>query len=99
MAEINKNAEANRCEMQVGEHVASVQFRSETDGTVRLPHTEVPAALEGQGIGSRLARGVLDSIRADGQQVVPRCTFIAGYIDRHPEYQDLVVGSASSPST
>ena len=48
MAEINKNAEARRCERQVGEHVASVQFRCETGGTVRLLHTEVPTALEGQ---------------------------------------------------
>jgi predicted GNAT family acetyltransferase len=96
VAEIVKNAAARQYEMRVGEHVALVQFRSETDGTVRLLHTEVPAALEGQGIGSRLARGVLDSIRAEGQQVAPQCTFIAGYIERHPEYQDLVAGSASS---
>ena len=97
VTEIVKNAAARQYEMQVGEHVALVQFRRETDGTVRLLHTEVPAALEGQGIGSRLARGVLDSIRAEGQQVVPQCTFIAGYIERHPEYQALVAGW--SPST
>ncbi len=98
MAEIVKNAAARQYEMRVGEHVALVQFRSETDGTVRLLHTEVPPDLEGQGIGSRLARGVLDSIRAEGQQVVPQCTFIAGYIERHPEYQDLVAGPPSSRS-
>ncbi len=92
MAEIVKNAEAGRYEMRVGEHTALVQFRSEENGTVRLLHTEVPTALEGQGIGSRLARGVLDSIRAEGHQVVPSCSFIAGYIDGHPEYQDLVAG-------
>ena len=72
MAEINKNAEANRYEMRVGEHVALERFRSETDGMVCLLHTEVPAAPEGQGIGSRLAQAVLDSIRAEGQQVVPQ---------------------------
>ncbi len=95
MAEINKNVKPGRYEMQLGEHVTLVQFRSETDGTVCLLHTEVPGALEGQGDGSKLARGVLDSIRAEGQQ----CTFIAGYIERHPEYQDLVARSASSGST
>ncbi len=94
MAEIVKNAEAGRYEMRVGEHTAFVQFRSEENGTVRLLHTEVPAALEGQGIGSRLAQGVLDSIRAEGQQVVPQCSFIAGYIERHPEYQDLISSSS-----
>ncbi len=94
MAEIVNNAEAGHYEMRVGEHVALVQFCSKADGTICLLHTEVPTALEGQGLGSRLAPGVLDSIRAEGQQVVPQCSFIAGYIERHPEYQDLISSSS-----
>jgi uncharacterized protein len=53
-------------------------------------HTEVPAALEGHGVGSRLARAALDDARRRGLAVVPRCPFIAAYIRRHPEYRDLV---------
>ncbi len=94
MVEIVKNAAARQYEMRVGEHTALVQFRSEKDGQICLLHTEVPAGLGGQGIGSRLAQGVLDSIRAEGQQVVPQCSFIAGYIERHPEYQDLISSSS-----
>jgi predicted GNAT family acetyltransferase len=55
-----------------------------------LTHTEVPQELSGRGIGSRLARGVLDDIRAAGLKVVAKCPFMAGYIGKHPEYADLV---------
>jgi predicted GNAT family acetyltransferase len=54
-----------------------------------IKHTEVPAELEGQGIGSRLARGVLEAARARGLKVVPRCPFVSAYMQRHPEFDDL----------
>jgi len=53
-------------------------------------HTEVLPAFEGQGVGSGLARHVLDAARARGKSVIPVCQFIAGYIRKHPEYLDLV---------
>ena len=49
-----------------------------------LLHTEVPEALSGQGVGSKLVRGTLDAVRGDGAKVVPRCEFVAAYIERHP---------------
>jgi hypothetical protein len=33
---------------------------------------------------------VVDGVRARNLHVVPQCPFIAGYIDRHPDYRDLV---------
>ena len=53
-------------------------------------HTEVDDAFEGQGVGSALARGALDQVREAGKPVVAECSFIAGYIDKHPEYKDLL---------
>jgi len=50
----------------------------------------VPVSLQGQGIGSRLVRAVLEKIRADGLKVVPRCSFVSAYLARHPEFNDLV---------
>jgi uncharacterized protein len=44
-------------------------------------------ALSKQSIGS-LVRGVLDRLHAEGPKVVPRCEFVAAYIERHPEYRD-----------
>jgi hypothetical protein len=53
-------------------------------------HTEVEAGYEGKGVGSRLARAALDDARSRGLGVVPLCPFIKGWIDRHPDYADLV---------
>jgi len=50
----------------------------------------VPKALEGRGIGSALARGLLDLARAQKLKVKPLCPFVAGYIKKHPEYADLL---------
>jgi len=53
-------------------------------------HTEVGQGHEGEGVGSDLARYALDDVRAVGGTVVPVCPFIASWVKRHPEYQDLV---------
>lgn len=68
---------------------AAAYYRLSGDDIV-LTHTEVPSAQSGKGIGSRLARGVFDRIRASGRKVVPRCPFMRAWLDRHPEYADLV---------
>lgn len=60
------------------------------DGTIVFTHTIVPAELEGRGIGSRIVRAGLDFARAEGLRVVPQCSFVRGYIERHADYADLV---------
>ncbi len=57
-----------------------------------LVHTEVPEALEGQGIGSALAKFALEDARANGRKVIVTCPFVIAYLRRHPEYQDVVLG-------
>jgi predicted GNAT family acetyltransferase len=60
-------------------------------GDVRIfAHTEVLPAFEGRGVGSALARGALDEVRGSGRTLVAKCPFIRAYIERHPEYADLV---------
>ena len=80
---------ASRFEFAVDGAVAFVDYRR-TDAVLVLTHAEVPPELEGRGIGSRLVHGVLELVRARGERVVPRCPFIARYIERHSEYADLV---------
>ncbi len=55
-----------------------------------LIHTEVPPELEGRGIGSALARAGLEYARAHGLKVIVECDFVQSYLQRHPEYQDLI---------
>ena len=53
-------------------------------------HTEVEPAQEGQGIASALAKGALDDVRRRGLSVILVCPFMTAYVQRHPEYADLV---------
>ena len=53
-------------------------------------HTEVRPAYEGKGVGSALARSVLDDARARERTVVAVCPYISGWLDKHPEYGDIV---------
>ena len=66
-------------------------------GVITLVHTEVDPDYEGKGVGSALARAALDQARTAGIRVVPACPFIAGWIDHHPDYADLVLGPGTAP--
>ena len=89
MPQVKDNPAASRFEMGSGDSTAFVEYRHAGDRVV-LVHTEVPQALSGQGVGSKLVRGTLDALRAEGRKVVPRCEFVAAYVARHPEYRDLL---------
>jgi uncharacterized protein len=87
---VQDNAERHRYEITVqGELAGFVKYRLD-DGAVVLVHTEIEPDFEGQGLGGQLARGALDDVRRQGKAVIAVCPFIAGYIDRHDEYADLV---------
>ena len=58
--------------------------------SVIIAHTEIDERRAGEGLGSVLVRGALDRIRADGKTVIPTCPFTAAFIQRHPEYVDVV---------
>jgi hypothetical protein len=73
-----------------GTRAGFIAYRIEL-GVIVLVHTDVDPAFEGHGLGSALAVGALDDIRARGMHVVPLCPFVATYIRRHPGYDDLVV--------
>lgn len=62
--------------------------------TITVTHVEVDPAYAGRGLGSALARGVLESAREQGGSVLPACPFLRDYLLRHPEYQPLVPASA-----
>jgi predicted GNAT family acetyltransferase len=62
----------------------------ESDGMIEFFHTEVPQAHEGKGVGSALAREALEYAKKQGLRVVPTCAFVSGWLERHPEYADLV---------
>ncbi|WP_030492091.1 GNAT family N-acetyltransferase [Micromonospora chokoriensis] len=64
-----------------------------TGSIIAYTHTEVDPAYEGKGVGSMLARAVLDDARSKRRTVVPICPFLADWLVKHPEYEGIVVRS------
>lgn len=91
-ATVSNNSDAARYEVNLDGAPAGFAAYRLRDNRVIFTHTEVDSAFEGHGLGSALARGALDDVRERGLRAVPLCPFIAAYIERHPEYQDLVAG-------
>ena len=85
---LKDNPVAHRFEAEIDGSTAFVTYQRKP-GTIVLVHTEVPKALSGQGIGSKLARAVLEKVRTEGAKVDAQCEFIAGYMEKHPEFNDL----------
>lgn len=92
--EIRDNAEQSRFEIVVDGVVAGFAEYRLTADKITFTHTEVGDAYEGQGLAGKLVARALDASRDTGLKVVPLCPYVAKYISRHPEYQDLLAEDA-----
>jgi uncharacterized protein len=88
---IVNNAEQSRYELRLGDRLIGLAQYRRRDGRIVLTHTEVDESCSGRGFGSALVAAVLDDAKRQSLRVVPLCPFVADYIDRHPEYEELVV--------
>ena len=89
MQAVTDNPAKSRYELHVDGEIAVADY--EAKGNVRVvTHVGVPSSLGGRGIGSRLAEGLLEDIRARGLKVEPVCSFMVGYFNKHPEHADLL---------
>ena len=84
------NPGAKRYEAMLGDRLAGYSEYILRPGRVIFTHTIVDPELEGRGIGSGLVRGELDDVRRRDLKVTPMCPFVRAFIERHPEYEDLV---------
>jgi predicted GNAT family acetyltransferase len=88
---VSNNPEKSRYEAWVDGHVAGYSEYELDEGRIVFTHTVVEDEYEGQGVGSTLVRRLLDDVRDHStRRVVPRCPFIRAWIEKHPDYQDLV---------
>ncbi len=87
---ITDAADDHRYEIRLDGQLAGYAIYHRRGGRAYFVHTEIDPAFEGKGLGSALARGALDAEQALDERVVPLCPFIRSYIDRHPDYADLV---------
>jgi predicted GNAT family acetyltransferase len=65
-------------------------YHRQGDDVLVFTHTEVPRALEGHGVASRLVRAALDDVRARGLRAAPMCPYVFTWLQRHPAYHDVV---------
>ena len=86
---IHHDSGAHRFTTQVDGHEAELIYRLQ-GARLTIDHTGVPDAIGGRGIAGELVKAALDYARAEGLRVVPACSYSAAYIQRHPEYADLV---------
>jgi hypothetical protein len=87
--EVRHDEERRRFELEEEGAVGFLTYILQ-DGRIVFTHTIVPPELEGRGIGSRIVKTGLDHARAEGLKVVPQCSFVRGYIERHEDYRDLL---------
>lgn len=91
---VRDNPAESRYESRVGDEVAVLEYERDADKHIALIHTEVPSALEGRGIASKIVRFALDDARARGLEVIPICPYVVSYLRRHPDDLDVVAPNA-----
>lgn len=89
MSSVINNKDHCRYELEVEGHLATEHYKLD-GGVITFEHTDVPKELGGKGVGSKLVQGALDQVRADGLKLIPQCPFVKAWIEKHPDYADLV---------
>ena len=82
----------HRFELVRPDGMGVLTYRMRGERTIELVHTEVDPALRGRGVAARLAHDALEYARANDMRVIPTCPYVRAYLERHPEYADLVAG-------
>jgi predicted GNAT family acetyltransferase len=91
---VRHNAAAGRFELDVDGGVAHADYRLER-GVMRMTHTEVPRAAQGQGAAATVVDAALAHARREGLAVLPMCSYVRAYMRRHPATHDLLAPGAA----
>lgn len=89
-AAVRSNPEQSRYEILADAELAGVLEYSIEGNTAAFTHTIIYSKFEGSGFAGKLVGTALDDLRTKGMHVRPECSYVASYITKHPEYQDLV---------
>lgn len=87
--ELRVNSSANRFELDVEGEVAFIDYTLRQE-LLFLIHTEVPEALQGKGIAGIIVQKAFEYAKEKGYKIVPICPYVRTYLERHPEWKDLV---------
>ena len=87
---VTDNAARNRFELSAGGHIAFADYRRE-DEILNILHVEAPLPLRGTGAAGALMKGIMEIASQTRMKVRPICSYAASWINRHREYQDLLI--------
>lgn len=93
---VSNQRASSRYEITTRGEVAGFLDYRQGPGRLDLVHTEIDPKFEGQGLAAQLVQGALDDARASGHRIVPSCSYVARFVERHPDYQDLLASPAGA---
>jgi predicted GNAT family acetyltransferase len=88
--EVRNAPERSRYEILVDGTSAGFTHYQPYEGSLIFDHTVIKEKFAGQGLASKLVRATLDDVRAQQLRIVPLCEYVAGWLEKHPDYDDLV---------
>ena len=87
--QVQHNSERQRFETVLEGRLACVSYT--LNGNVAFfDHTFVPAEFRGKGVAAAMVREGLEHARREHWKVVPNCSYVAAFIERHPEFNSLI---------
>ena len=82
--------EHHRYEIRDGAELAGfTQYRLPDDEHVDFVHTEVDDKYAGQGLAGGVVEFALADVRAQGKRIIAHCPYVAKWLTKHPEYDDI----------
>ena len=87
---IEHDTDTSRFVIRLPSGNAFLAYRRENDSVLEFYSTYVPPPDRGRNIASQLVAAGMEYLRREGLRVIPTCWYVAGWIDRHPEYNDLL---------
>ena len=88
--ELILSKDKKRFELHTDGHIAFIEYILSKENVMYLNHTEVPKALEGNGIGTKIVEKALHYIKEHDYKLAPMCSFVAQYLVKNPEWQRLL---------
>ncbi len=89
---VRENRKLHRFELPISQELVAVAYYRLDGDRIVLFYTELPSGIVGQSIGSRLAKGIFDVLRASGRKAILRCPFMSRFFADHLDYLDVIAG-------
>lgn len=87
---IRDNPAESRYEIWLDDEQVGFAVYKKSEEVIAFTHTQIDEGHEGQGLASKLVKYALDDVRTQNLPVLPLCPYVQRWIDRHPDYQDLL---------